>query len=271
MFVLSVVRVRVLLFVLFAAQCSLNSMEIVERNQQKDRIEDFIRSKTTVVTGVKAWNKDYSKCAWVTFDSNASCAKDLKLTVVGLVDGGKRVVSNSRVWRNFYFPAFEDDVRPFFDKDGRASFYGFGKVARACSRFGTVFLNEYVIDGDGKAMLYVCRIDNGYDELYCYEHLINFPMLMKILLQSSRINEYNDYEKLGHDVIKTCYTSPLVYCGLEKRYIINLPEDYKKDFKQHSCVDDSCNYQSYDNLPDTFKKIFDKRFKRQQREKRSGE
>src|SRR5260221_7752841 len=100
MFALSLIRVRVLLILLCSVHSlSLHGMEVIK----KERIENFIRSKRTSVTGSQIWNKDCSKCAWVTFDNDASHAKDLQLTVVGLVDNGKRVVSNSRIWRNFYF------------------------------------------------------------------------------------------------------------------------------------------------------------------------
>jgi hypothetical protein len=219
-------------------------MEIIEK-PQRERIEDFIRRKTISVTGSQTWNKDYSKCAWVTFDDNFFQAKGLQLTVVGLVDNGKRVVSNSRSWQDFCFPVFEDDVRPCFNKDGRACFYGYGnKEGESDLNFS--FLGEYSIDLDGTAEHYecVCSIPSWsmrHDSFVTLTGLLYFPILMKALLQSTKVlkRTFDDGYK------KAFYPEPSSF-----------PHDFKMD-KKHLGLEKFENeldcefdkYESYDALP----------------------
>ncbi len=252
MFALSLLRVRLLLFLLCGV-CSvlLRSMEVIK----KDQIEDFIRRKTISVTGSQTWNTDGNKCAWVTFDTNSFRAKNLKLTVVGLVDGGKRIVSNTRSWRNFYFPVFEDDVRPWF-KDGRACFYGYGNVEDE-DDVTFNFVGEYSLDVDGTAEHYecICYTPSGsmrFDYFKTLTGLLHFPVLMKALLQSTKVfkREFNDGCK------KAFYPEPS-----------NFPKDYKK-YKQHlglEKIEDELDeleiqefkrYGSYDDLPMSLKAAF---------------
>jgi hypothetical protein len=256
MFALSLIRVRVLLALLCGVQCSLHSMEIIEKDQKKERIEDFIRRKTTSVTGSQIWNKDYSKCAWVTFDTNASGAKDLKLTVVGLVGDGKRVVSNSRLWRDFYFPVFEDDVRPFFDKDGRVCFYGYGnredQSGQNCS-----FVGEYSIDVDGTAEHYecLCHIPSwsiSTDSFVTLTGLLHFPILMKALLQSTNISKC----KFADGCRKAFYPDPSNFLANFTLYKQHLGLEKFKDEVGEVYALAFNKYKSYYDLPMNLRNAF---------------
>lgn len=243
---MNIFRVQQLFFVMMTMQSlSLHSMEIIEK-PQKERIENFICRKTVSVTGSQAWNKDCSKCAWVTFDNNAPHAKSLQLTVVGLVDNGKHVVSNIRSWQDFYFPVFADDVRPCFDKDGRACFYGYGnKEGKSDLEFN--FVGEYSIDVDGTAehcecIFHIRSCSMKYDYFRRFAELLNFPVLIKALLQSTKVfkREFKD--------------------GWRKAFCpepSNFPKDFKM-YKEHlglekledkQEVDELNQYESYYDLP----------------------
>jgi hypothetical protein len=217
-------------------------MEIIEKDQKKERIEDFIQRKTISVTGSQVWNKDHSKCAWVTFDTHASYAKGLQLTVVGLVDDGKRIVSSSCVWQNFYFPVFEDEIRPWFNKDGRACFYGYGNREDQSDQNGG-FVGEYSIDVDGTAEHYecICHIRSwsiSTDSFVTLKGLLDFPILIKALLQSTEVfkRQFDDGDR------KAFYPEPSSF-----------PYNFKK-YREHVGLEKIEGpldelYKSYDALP----------------------
>jgi hypothetical protein len=223
---------------------------------QKKRIEDFIRNKSVSVTGYRSWNKDFTKCAWITIsDEKPLDSKNLQLTIVGLVNDGKRVTYSSKLWQEFCFPVFEDDVCPFFDKDGRACFYGFRGFS---SNFSNDIL-EFSIDLNDMSKCCCCwylfplRTEWG-DQYASFMEILNFPLLIRSILQSKQIEE-----KKMDDVLEELYE--------RKHYIrwVTLPDDYKT-FKQHTRLESE--FTSYDCLPVDSRQAFDERYQEQQHDKK---
>ena len=99
---------------------------------KKKMIEEVLRHEKPTITGFLSWNKDFSRCAWATFFDNviyidSPDRKKLQLTLVGLINKNY-IKSSSSSWDirgTCYHPVFEDNIRPFFDKEGRACFYNY--------------------------------------------------------------------------------------------------------------------------------------------------
>jgi hypothetical protein len=230
--------------------------KIIEDNYRptKKCIENFIRGKTTSVTGYKSWNKDFTKCAWVTFfDADSSFLKTLQLTLVDWNASTKHVTSSSRLWTEFHVPVFEDDVRPFFNKDGQACFYGYGRIS-VDKEVIVQNVIEYSIDVNGKDERYCCRFGirdgqcSGY-YLKNFATLFNFPILLKEFLKAEKIWKR---------------------CDDKSFYIesVSLTQDYKT-FKKHAALEKwekNCGtkffseYTEYDLLPKDVKEAIDEQY-----------
>ncbi len=239
--------------------------KIIEDTYRPDKkpIENFIKWKSCDVTGYKSWNKDFSKCAWVTISDSDPGKKNLQLTLVGLVnDDINRVMSSSRLWYDFYCPVFEDDVRPFFDKDGRACFYGFGKTTNRYRH--EISLIECSIGLDGEAECCACQFvtvaQKGYgNTVYWGDKFLSFPILLKAWLKSKRVR-----------------ISDPVNASKSKIYnikAVTFPDDYKT-FKKHVGLENCyalCKHKRqitpYACLPEELRIAIDERYEEQQREK----
>jgi hypothetical protein len=231
----------------------------------KKRIEDVMQRKSISITGHTSWNKDFSKCAWVTFsDQVVPGGKNLQLTLVGVTDEN-RVISSSRLWQGFNFSVFEDNIRPFFDEDGRACFYGLGKTANFYKN--EVSFIEYLIALDGKAECYDCHLvivapylEGHGNAVYSGTCLLNFPALLKAWLQSKITS-----------LIKICNATTW------KTYNINGATllEYCKTYQKHVGTEKfnkalvGCYPQLKPNgfLPKDFEWYLDERYEQQQHEK----
>jgi hypothetical protein len=240
-------------------QC--NSMIEDTYRSQKKRIEKFIQSKSVSITGHRSWNKDFTRCAWmrISDDISVNCKK-LQLTVVGSIDDGKRIISSSRLWREFCCPIFEDDVRPFFDKDGRACFHGYGKVVMVGMNFAVA---QYCIDLIGNPQRYCCYFGSRKCGLIM-TLILQYPVLIKAFLRSKLIC-YKEGNK------EEMYDSSKVYC----RDGVVLPENYKV-FKKSIEIEQVektwetpyySAFTSYDSLNDYTKNSIDYHCEKQQQEK----
>jgi hypothetical protein len=252
------------------AMLSKTHNAIVENNYRpiKKRIENYIQSNYTVppvIAGHASWNKDFSRCAWVTYDLDPTLYKDLELTLVGAVNN--EVVVMCASWKNFYFPTFEDNIRPFFNKDGRACFYGYGLTVNS---YRNQALNvEYSISLDGEAEYYKCSFltvapekEGNDNAVYGGSYISDFPVLLKAWLQSKIVR-----------ISESCNA-----CN-SKVYNINgvtLPDDYKF-FKKYEGWMNYCDQQesslmnsvvkSYDFLPYELRRFIDAKYAKQQQEK----
>ena len=252
-------RVQLLLLML-SVQCSLLH-GMLDKDRNKQLVENFTQWKTCNITGHKSWNKDYSKCAWVHYDIDSPDEKKLQLTLVGLANKDKNTVtSSSFVWQGFRFPVFEDDICPFFDKDERACFYGYGESG-SCDLM-KYFTVEYSIDLDGKEERYRCQcvMPHKAFTLHYPTPFFNFPVLLKALLQSTSV----EIKKEDADSLKLYHTQGVM-----------LPEDYKT-FKQHIGLQQfeksmkSSAYStndSYEDLSECIKTALNKKYEEQQLEK----
>jgi hypothetical protein len=234
---------------------------------KKKIIEEFIKWKTHDVTGYTSWNKDFSKCAWVTICDSDSDKKNLQLTLVGLVnDNVHHVMSSSRLWRDFSCPVFEDNMRPCFDTYGRAFFYGYGNI-NPC--WNGASLTEYSISLDGEVERYYCGfvtvISNKYGHtthIYPGNYFFNCPVLLKAWLQSKevRIYQFGNTKKKSYDIQG-----------------VTLPDDYKT-FKKHvglehyyrALYNRDIEWIPYNCLLEELRQGIDNRYKEQQREKNSS-
>jgi hypothetical protein len=200
---------------------------------QKKLIEKYIEDNrpmdVTPIIGVRSWNKDFSQCAWVSWRNyrvKVADYKDLYLTLVGVVNN--KVKSKVAYWRDFYFPIFEDDIRPFFDKDGKACFHGCGLWQTNFETSKAVI--EYCIDLKGEYTNYRCWYlvpdpTEWADNYECFIKLLNFPLLMKVLLQSTFVER----------CVRSTFTEHGVYKENWKKYYARwatLSEDWMF-FKQH--------------------------------------
>ncbi|HEX4068720.1 MAG TPA: hypothetical protein VHX42_01355, partial [Candidatus Babeliales bacterium] len=228
--------------------------------QDKKRIETYIKEKFETIEplsiiGTKSCNKGFNAYAWVMYTGNITNAKNLQLNLVSVVNND--IIEKSAVWKGFYFPIFEDNVRPFFDEDGRACFYGYGVTSTCAGTFPS--FAQYCLDCDGNPKCY-CHyfyyLKHPNDpESYCgrsFLLLLHYPVLLKAFLQSKVMyitggsGCHPDWEKEYH---LTGVTLPADYKTFKKR--IELEQLEKGLYR--GIYD---NYTSYD-LEDEIKKAID--------------
>ncbi len=236
--------------------------------EYKKEIEEYIqKNKDTLpsLTGAISWNKDFSKCAWVRYHGDVAAPKRLGLTCIGKSDG--QIIQQSAMWTKFYFPIFENNIRPFFDEDGRASFYGYGNI-RTC-RSDDTDCTQYCFDLNGNALRYRCCFyyyTNPDDSFSYCEHdlflLLQYPVLVKAFLQSTKV------------IINDCCRN---YDQIKKFGItgITIPEDYKlfkkstglEQVEEKRYMHKYSLYTSYDSLKPELRKAIDDQYEKQQGEK----
>ncbi len=234
---------------------------------EKKGIEEYIqknKDELPRVIGARSWNKDFSKCAWVTYDGDAAVLKVLQLTLVGKCDN--QVITRCTAWEGFYFPIFEDNLRPFFDEDGRASFYGYG-ITRTCDGRGRSFA-QYCLALDGNESRYRCYFYyyTNPNDLESYHGqslsvLLQYPVLAKACLQSKNVRITHCCDKW--DRVKNFYITG-----------VTIPEDYKF-FKKSVGLEQveqktpyHSRYISYNSLESEMRKAIDDQYAKQQAEKK---
>ncbi len=245
--------------------------KIIEEHYRPDKkcIEKYIQEKEAEtlisMTGTRSWNKNFNTCAWVTYDVDCIGLKDLQLTLVGIVNN--KVVVTSALWKDFVFPIFDGNIRPFFDKEERACFYGFGRTLTCHGNFFTSA--QYCIDCNGNSQCYCCFLEcNSGWSVQVLNILLQYPVLVKAFLQSKLVQA--DYG-----------CSHPHHCDGSNYYHLNgvtLPDDYKtfkKSMRWEQVermllhVRDYSNFTSYDSLPDEVRKAIDYHYEEQQRGKNS--
>lgn len=252
--------------------------KIIEENYRPKKrvIEAYIQNNYAapyVVTGHVSWNKDFSKCAWVTIsDVGHACDKNhLTLTLLDATNNSS-VTMHSHVWNYFYCPIVEDNVRPLFKQEGRVCFHGCGgiKLSESIERYYSddVLYSiirpimqrdvmEYSLDFCGNAERYRCMYEVPGDQNTTAraEELIHLPVLLQALLRSKVVKESKTTSAKTHYIRGT-----------------TLDENYKM-FKKNSALEKwdknyhSKYYNSYDVLPKCLRAAIDVKYKEQQREK----
>jgi hypothetical protein len=237
--------------------------------EYKKEVEEYIqknKDELPQVTGAKSWNKDFSKCAWVTYRGDAAVLKVLQLTLVGKCDN--QIITRCTGWEGFYFPIFEENLRPFFDKDGRASFYGYGRTRTWDGSYRS--FAQYCFDLDGNESRYPCYFycyRNPDNESSYYGHgqslhiLLQYPVLAKAFLQSTkmRIAHSCKYDRVKEFYI-TGVTIPENYKFFEKSVEL---EQVEKQFGLANCR----RFTRYDSLDPAMRKAIDDQYTKQQAEK----
>ena len=170
--------------------------KIIEENFRpyKKYIESCLQEKgTEIIPGDVSWNYNFSKCACVTIGSIENNRKSWRLTVVGLTRDGK-VRTGDKKWSGFYFPAIEDNIRPFFNKQGQACFHGYADVWIKPNDYHRLrqSIVQVSIDLQGETECYRCFIEAGEnkDDVFSFNILCNFPVLMRAFLQSKKVREH---------------------------------------------------------------------------------
>jgi len=267
---------------------------------EKFLLEDY--SYKQGITGTRNWNKDFSQCAWVRIYDMADYYyhlprgdnKRLEFILVGCGNDDS-IKKCDKGWDKCYFPIFEDNVRPFFNKKGQACFYGYGNIVMSKR---DVTLEHHWTDGDSYCspqtttiqdtkqgvVEYCIDIANKSEEFYCSTVYIDgssstqevahdnprdplmflhFPILLKALLQSADI---------------TNIPSKGIGCSAEKRFChikeITIPENYKT-YKRHVAFTEwlvlqrhkETQYTSCGPLPKEIKDTFDEIYAEQQKKK----
>jgi hypothetical protein len=220
------------------ARINVGCNKAIEDNYRSDkkRIELLELEEGTEVF----WNKNFSRCAWVTFKQkpyyNFDNSKHLELTLIGLNKDRKIVIRRS-LREGHIFSVIDNRICPFFDKKGDAfCYFNLYKDFLECS------LN---FDGTVKQKVNCVGTFGGDFSLY---EVLNFPVLLKAILRSKKIYEYGISRNIYH------------IDG------VTVPEDYKF-FKKYSCCE---NYLSYDQLPNVLRQAIDEQYEEQQREKHNG-
>jgi hypothetical protein len=251
----------------------------------KKRIEDLmLEKKTPLIRGEVSWNKDFTRCAWVTIgtvpkDKNKWYLperKSLCLSLVGLSDDGK-IIEQYLLRNGFYFPAIEGNMRPFFDKDGNAFFHSYADVLIGpdyCREMTTSII-KFTISIKGGISTNRCFIglkENDYKG-YDFYYILNFPVLLKALLQSKKMKTHGRRLEDGYDEAAKYYDISGVI----------IPEDYKT-YKERSFFKDNegarekyidtlahthniCRLD-YIGLPKELRNVIDERYAEQQCEKK---
>ncbi|HLJ31037.1 MAG TPA: hypothetical protein VKU36_01240 [Candidatus Babeliales bacterium] len=232
---------------------------------KKKLLDKFKEENKIDFTGYVSWNKDFSKCAWVTIsEPTQRCA----LTLLGL-DNKNSIITRMRIWENFYFPVFEDDIRPFFTKEEQACFHGYGykgtlynKGIYSAYGYGSVL--EYMLDIDDQAEYRRCYIQINPLTYIPFSYIFNFPFLLKAFLGFK----------------KRTYTGTYNYSDLLSFYDIHritIPENYAvsqqhlgwkktldaKTYK-YECDD---NIIMYDKLPKNLRQAIDECYQKEAKEK----
>jgi hypothetical protein len=227
---------------------------IVEKNHRPDkkRIEQLMwRGCTLIIPKQISWNKDFNTCAWVAAEQNPFIhAKKLELTLVRLDDDSKDIIVQTGLCHGYKYPAMDGQDRPFFDKEGGIFYYGIGDKMGGSGN--PTCLVEYSLTFDSTIRIKRCVIGVSDSKIFYPHALTNYPVLLKAILQSTQV----------HDEFGVCE-------GIEKVYHINgviIPENhmfFKKHhaFEQRPWVDD--------NLSDELRKMIEKSYAKQQREKNS--
>ena len=215
-----------------------------------DKFREENKKNLSPVTGYVSWNKDFSKCAWVTISAEQeSCT----LTLLSL-DDKNCIVKKDAVWDEYHFPIFEDDIHPFFNKKEQVGFYGYGYkgIDYPANRFpdpiylahGCEAVLEYLLDFSGNAGSKRCFFTiTNRPKMYNFINIFDFPLILKALLQSTRTY---DECKWCSDVLKIFVTDGMT-----------IPANYKF-FKKHIGWKNRVDIQkvfSWDPLPNSFEDL----------------
>jgi hypothetical protein len=246
--------------------------EIIEDRYKpkKKCIEEYIeknKDNLLLVTGTKSWNKDFSKCAWVTYGGDAGNLKKLQLTLVEKCDD--QVISKCVSREGFYFPIFEDNIRPFFDKDEHVSFYGYGET-KNCGGNNRHSFVQYCFDLKGNSLCYECWFyyySNFSEESSLTGksllELFQCPALVKAILQSKKV-------EITHccgngDQVKELYITRAIIPDNYKLFVKSAGVEKIEKLKRWRIGYPT--YTSYDSLEGDLKKAIDDQYEQQQAEK----
>lgn len=213
---------------------------------KKKLIEEFLQQEKPRITGHISWNRDFSRCAWINVSHLGFGIKNLQLMLVGLTDKSD-IKKSSGSWEVLYGPVFEDNNRPFFDKEGRACFYNWDGRS----------IYEHSIDLNNDAQCYRClyEISKRY---VAFEFSVDFnmmlclPILLKAFLQSRQTRTWMGREK---------------FYNIEG---VTIPENYKYKIVREDMIMKPFISEAYESYDFTGKRIIEKRYEEQQREKKSG-
>ena len=224
--------------------------KIIKEHHRPDKkcIEKLmLQESTLIIPGQVWWNKDFSKCAWVTIEQkcNVLDTKKLELTLVGL-DRNRDIIIRNGICDGYKFPVIDDQVCPFFDKRGGILCYGIGNIVDA---YGSGYHNtviEYSLNFDGEIENKRCCFRISAETLYEYSfvRLANFPVLLKAFLSSTQVQE-----SVGYTIAAKYYMPEGVI----------IPENYKT-FKKHALWGDRDMHSSYDHIPKRIRDAIDKQY-----------
>jgi hypothetical protein len=253
------------------AMLSKTHNAIVENNYRptKKRIEgfDFYKTLLDYKTGHISWNKDFSKCATITIiEADPSVGFDkqrLILSSLGL-DNNNLAIACNKSWDHFEIPILEDNGGPFFGREGRVYFYGYGNVIN--SYRNAAFYAECSIGLGGETECYMCEFvtvasekDGSGNTVYPGSCFFNFPVLLKAWLQSKIVRISKPYN--------ACKSKVYNING------VTLPYDYRT-FKKHVGWKNYCARRtvdntatSYDSLSADLRDAIDAKYAKQEQEK----
>jgi hypothetical protein len=231
-----------------------------------DKFREKYKKSLSPVTGYVSWNKDFSKCAWVTVsdESKQQCVS----TLLGL-DNKNSIIFRMKIWDSFCFPVFEDDIRPFFTKEEQACFHGYGYKSALCdkgiySKYGYDSVLEYMLGIDDKIECRRCFIQINPITYIPFSYIFNFPFLLKAFLGFKKRTDTGTYK----------YSDLLSFYDI---HTIAIPENYAvsqqhvgwkktldaKTYK-YECDD---NIIMYDKLPKNLKQAIDECYQKEAKEK----
>ncbi len=259
--------------------------KIIEEHYRPDkkRIEKLMLQKgTPIIPGQVSWNKDFSKCAWVTIgtvpkDKNEWYLperKSLRLSLVGLCDDGN-IIEQYLIRNGFYFPAIEGNMRPFFDEYGNAFFHSYADVligSNYCKEM-TKSIIKFTISIKGGTSTSRCFIQLGENDYtgYDFYYILNFPVLLKALLQSKKVATHGRMLEDGGDDAAQYYDIsgaiiPKNYKMYKERPFFKDDEGARARYIDTLCDHNICRLD-YIGLPEKLRKAIDKKYAEQQCEK----
>ena len=159
----------------------------IEENYRpsKKQIEQFMCEKgTPLVSAHTTWNKDFSKCAWVTLKDDAY----LGLTLVG-IEGKKIITRLGERWGSVSPAIKKTPYRPIFSKENTVCWYAFGHLSPSYEY--TCF--EYSLNFHGKTKIKKCVFElNHNGARYDFVLLVNLCALIKAFLGSTDVVKENN-------------------------------------------------------------------------------
>lgn len=228
----------------------------IENNYRRDKkaIENVMQEKgISLIPCEIVWNKNFTACTWITTeDSDNSKEKVLEFNLLSIVN--KKVEMYNGRWDRYICQAVQEKNYPFFNRQGDACFYGYGKIG--C---GYNIIEYSVKEGISEAFecdlfidkninLWLSTIGNVW-----LRDFIGFPTLLKAILYSR-----NALKKANIRKGRAC---------ARKRYKLDnviVPVDYQNYVKQDCLVS---YYYSFDEIPKWIRNAFIQKYEEQQCEK----